>query len=206
MLPLALSFFETLLNRTIKFDPHLEERLAGLEGKCLSVDMTDLKLKANIFFKKNTILLKKNVEKTTVQYPEADVRICANLAALLAFVGSKEIKQAIDRGLIIEGDMETANEIQHFITALDIDWEEMLSRCTGDVVAYQCFNFFKKMQEKKQDMMESLSFSAGNFFQEECRVLPTAIEVETFNRSVDDLRNAVERIEARLQIIGSDPL
>jgi ubiquinone biosynthesis protein UbiJ len=208
MLPMALSFFETLFNRAIQFDARTAARLKVLNGQGLYLEITDLKLGFTIFFTENGIQLQKESEllsNNNEWHPRKaiSVRIFAPLVALMSFAGSRDIKQAMERGLIMEGDMETASEIQHFMTDLNIDWEEMLSRCTGDVVAHQFFNFFKKAKRKKRETLDSLYSSSSDFLQEELKLLPTASEVENFNQSVDNLRDELERMEARIQVLGA---
>ncbi len=195
-------FFEPMLNRiinrVIQFDASTKTRLAHLDGKCLYLQISDLKLDFDIFFTKTNIRLQ---SKKIGTQNEAQVQVKAPVAALIAFAGSKKIKEATERGLIIEGDIELAHEIQNFVMGLDIDWEEMLSRYTGDIFAHAFFQGIRKAENKKRGIIENLSFSARNFLQEEQRLLPTAIEVEYFNHSVDELRNEVDRLEMRVQLI-----
>jgi ubiquinone biosynthesis protein UbiJ len=221
MWPMALSFVESLINRTIRFDPRTEKRLALLSGKSLLLEVTDLKLNILILFTEEGIRLQTqkkeehgfhstevenikggNIQEKSTQEKStqnsADVSVKAPSRALVAFILSKEIKDAINRGLVIEGDLELASEIQHFVLDLDIDWEEILSQYTGDMLAHQVFNIYHKIKGKKQDIRNSLLHSAGNFLQEEIQLLPTAVEMQHFNQSVDSLRDEVDRLEAKI--------
>jgi len=46
-------------------------------------------------------------------------------------------EQNDDQKIVIEGNLDLVNELQDIISELDIDWEEPLSRITGDVVAHE---------------------------------------------------------------------
>lgn len=244
MLQMTFSLFEKIFNHTIQFDARTAKRLARLDGKSLSLEITDLGFRVKVFFTPKGIQLqaeklkegddinkgmdingvdihkedgiyKGDIHKTSYETEkhyekkletDVDVQVRSPLVALLAFINTKELKEAVKRGLVVEGDMEVANEIQHFVSDLDVDWEEMLSGCTGDIFAHQFFNFFRKAKEKRQKLSDSIAFSAGNFLQEELQLLPTETEVQDFNKSVEVLRDEVERLEAKIQLyLGNSP-
>lgn len=200
MLTMALSIFETLLNRTLALDARLEKNLCSLVGKCLKVYVQDLDLNVTVFFSKDRIRLQGD-KGLGSEENKVDVQVKAPIAALFSFVASRDLPAAIEAGLEVEGDLELASEIQQFAQNLDIDWEEMLSRYTGDMIAHPVARFLKGLRKKKTKLLESFFLSSGIFLQEELKCLPSGVEVENFNQSLDNLRNQVDRCEARVKIL-----
>lgn len=200
MLTMALSIFETLLNRSLALDARIDKRLHPLAQKCLQVSVQDLDLHFYIFFTKEGIQLKGEKGKGSEEN-KVDVHVKAPVAALMSFFVSRNLTEATAAGLVVEGDFALALEIQGFAQNLDMDWEEMLSRYTGDVIAHPVARFLKGLRKKKSKLLESFFLSSGIFLQEELKCLPTGVEVENFNQSLDNLRNQVDRCEARVKIL-----
>jgi len=99
----------------------------------------------------------------------------------------------------ITGDIETGQAFRAILDGMDIDWEEQVSRVTGDVVAHQLGNLARKAGAWLRHGGQTLEQDIGEYLQEESRVLPSRIEIENFIADVGMTAMAVERLEARLQ-------
>jgi ubiquinone biosynthesis protein UbiJ len=102
-------------------------------------------------------------------------------------------------GVEIDGDVELGTKLQRIFERLDIDWEEHLSRLTGDIVAHQLGNTVRGFFAWGRRAADHLGHDVADYLQEENETLPVAWEVEEFIQGVDTLRSDVDRLEARVK-------
>ena len=112
---------------------------------------------------------------------------------------SKKSGELLFSGAVeIDGDAELGQRFKALLDSIDIDWEEQLSRITGDVIAHQIGVAWRDLQAWRRQATETLSKDAVEYFQEESRDLPTPTEVEAFLAGIDTLRSDVDRLEQRV--------
>lgn len=109
-------------------------------------------------------------------------------------------EDALFQGAVsIEGDTDTGQQFQDLLAAVDWDWEEQLSRLTGDVIAHQAGTLGRRLKQYLGDSRETLARDCSEYLQEEARLLPTRVEVDYFLGGVDQIRDDVSRLEARVE-------
>ena len=84
-------------------------------------------------------------------------------------------------------------------SGLDIDWEEQLSKLTGDIIAHQLGNAARHGRRAFRFGLDTLEKDSGEYLQEELRLLPTRIETENFSDEVSRISMDVDRLAARLK-------
>jgi ubiquinone biosynthesis protein UbiJ len=89
--------------------------------------------------------------------------------------------------------------MQRLMKNLDIDWEEMLSQFTGDIIGHQTAQMIRAKFGWAKERATSARRLTGEFLTEELKALPGKPELEDFYRQVDDLRLAVDRAAARVE-------
>lgn len=188
-----LQWIEATLNRTLAFDARTPQRLETLHGKKLAIKMTGLTLQFLIVFSKTGLRFSAD------PLDQADILARGPATAFLSLAISKDPFAASRLGLSFEGDTTIAQAMQTFFLDLEIDWEEILSHFTGDVVAHSIFTLTKKAQEQQKVIQENLNLALGDYLKQEIRLLPSQPEVEAFLDEVDDLSQAIERLQARLE-------
>ena len=82
---------------------------------------------------------------------------------------------------------------------MDIDWEEQLSKLTGDVIAHQLGNGARRIGTLLKHGRRTLQQDIGEYLQEELRVLPSRIETENFSSDVTRLSIDADRLAARIR-------
>jgi len=98
----------------------------------------------------------------------------------------------------IRGDTELAHQLSKILASMDIDWEEQLSRFSGDIIAHKMGNLFRGVRSWGADTKVTLGLDIQEYLQEELRLLPGRPEIERFLGCVDTLRDDIERLQARM--------
>jgi ubiquinone biosynthesis protein UbiJ len=84
---------------------------------------------------------------------------------------------------------------------INIDWEEQLSKYTGDVFAHTLFSIKSVVKEKFVRDMTLLSVTLKDAAIEEKPIAAHPCAVEDYCQQVNELRGDVSRLEARLSIL-----
>jgi ubiquinone biosynthesis protein UbiJ len=110
------------------------------------------------------------------------------------------------------GDVELAGEVAFLAKHLKWDVEEDLSRFVGDAAAHRAVALARDAAAWGKDASERLAAGAAEYWTEEDPLIASRVKVEQFVAGVTELRDAVERLdkrierlEARLAGSGSSP-
>ena len=174
-------------------DPELLAELSNLQDRCLAIKVLGLEQTIYIRIELDAVVL--------TQEPPAniDVQIEGAPMALLGLLFAKDAMQsAQSSGIKIQGDLRTARQFSETMANLEIDWEDILAQYVGDFPALQLGRAMKGFWGWRKRVHESWQAAATEYMQEEARSLPTRVEVERFLDDVDKLRDAVERLAARM--------
>lgn len=188
----ALASAEKMLNTALRYDPATRIGLARLEGKIIALHITAPAINIFIMPMDDELRLMGNWDG------DVDTRITGSLLAL-AQLAQTEIHNLKDSGVTVMGDLSLLADMQHLMKNLDIDWEEMLSQFTGDIIGHQTAQLIRAQFGWAKDRAQNAQRLAGEFLTEELKTLPGKPELEDFYRQVDDLRLAVDRAAARVE-------
>jgi len=189
----AFATLEQLLNQTIRLDPETPARLVPLHGRVIELQLVGLELSLFLIPEPNGIQLFSAIEG------EPDCTLRGTPLDLARMRGSRESADQLFTGAVeIRGDSALAHRFGEFLSGLDIDWEEQLSRLTGDVIAHEVGSLTRQLLGwgKQQSLTFQQNFQ--EYLQEELRLLPGKLEMEPFLNNVDRLRDDVARLEARI--------
>jgi ubiquinone biosynthesis accessory factor UbiJ len=106
------------------------------------------------------------------------------------------------RSLEVSGDPKLASEIMALARHLRWDVEEDLSRLFGDVAAHRLADAGRAFAAWQVDAARRLAESLADYAVDEKRVLIARPEMESFADALARLRDAVERLEKRVQRLG----
>lgn len=182
------------LSSVLAKDPDFLPALEKLQGKCLAIHV--LGIGATFYLQINL----DSFELTSVlSEQDPDVTINgAPIALLMLLLSPDAMQSAQNSGVKIQGDLHVAKQLSETINSLDIDWEGILAQYIGDVPAHQIGVGLQGIFGWHNRTRESLLMAMSEYLQEESRALPTRVEIERFLDRVDQLRDAAERLEARL--------
>jgi len=108
-------------------------------------------------------------------------------------------EEAAYREIEMQGDMELAHEISFLARHLTWDFEEDLSKAIGDIAAHRVAEAGRGLARWARQAGVRASQSAAEYWTEESQLIASRVKVEGFVRDVSELRDAVERLEKRLE-------
>lgn len=114
-------------------------------------------------------------------------------------------RDAASREVRIEGDSEFASAISFVAANLRWDFEEDLSRLLGDIIAHRIGETVRGMARWRRDTARAANANLAEYLTEERHLLPTRLQAESFMHEVDELRDAVERLDKRLARLEARP-
>jgi len=189
-----LSGLEAALNRYLRLDPDAVARMAALQPRSIAIELLPLQLILYLVPAENGVQLRSRLETG----PDTVLRGTPLGLAQLG-LGSDSGKTLFSGSVTIEGDVETGQAFKAILDDMDIDWEEQLSRLTGDVIAHQLGNTARRAAGVLRTGRRTLERDTGEYLQEELRVLPTRIETENFSADVSRLGMDTDRLAARIR-------
>jgi ubiquinone biosynthesis protein UbiJ len=98
-----------------------------------------------------------------------------------------------------EGDAEFAQDVAFLARNLSWDVEEDLSKVTGDIVAHRVVGGAKAAHAWSRDAAMRVLAGAAEYWTEEDPLIASRVKVEDFVREVSELREAVDRLEKRIE-------
>jgi ubiquinone biosynthesis accessory factor UbiJ len=189
----ALSWLENTVNRYVALDPEFPRRLDALQGKTVRLEISGLDLDVYLKIEQRRILLLNSTDAG------CDLVIRGTPLGLLALLRAEDPLEQVHSGTVeLKGDMQLARDLKNIFALLDIDWEELLARGLGDWPARQIGILARRFGQWRERSHESVQRSVGEYLQEESRLLPARIEIENFITEVDAMREALDRLEARM--------
>lgn len=174
-----------IIDQALRTDAEAQRRLRAMGRRVVRLELQPLP----------AVGLRIEDGKLTLESPaeQADLAVRGHLAAFVRYV----LNDRAD-GIHLEGEGEIAQDFRDFLGALDIDWEELLSRATGDVPARVLMRTLEEGRQVACNLGAAIESNARDYLHEESGLLPRAAELERFMREVDRLRDDLERFELRL--------
>lgn len=208
--------FEKTLNRIIKLDPQLPEKMGKIQGKNILLDIKGSPFSLLFHIEADAIRCKTYQEPEPHTTPEHDdkanhsetidesIHIDLILrGSIFAFIAlAKKQKQTTHMGNIkIEGDTDLAQTCQALAQSFQIDWEEQLSHFTGDMVAHRIGKGMRALRNWTSNTQDTLSQNINEYLHDEIDYFPRKEECEDFYQAIDTLRADTDRLIARVTMI-----
>ena len=183
-----------LLNRGLPRSPRAQHLCAQLEGRSLAIEIGEL---ARFHVASNGATL-----SVTTGEREADATLAGGPLSLLALAGDAP-ESVVQRGAVtISGDAQLAQQFRELAKLLRPDLEEDLSYVLGDVPAHQLGRLARLAAGWTRKAATTTLTNLAEYLGHERGDLVPRNEGEQFLRGVDSVREDVERLEARLEILA----
>lgn len=143
-------------------------------------------------------------EPTSKAYGKVDSTIHGSPMALMRLstadnAGASMLKSDIE----IDGDMHVAEKFSAILKEVDIDWEELLSRLVGDIIAHQASQVIRTGSEWFTESVDAMKLNTSEYLSEESKVTPAEAEISYYMDQVDDLRMNADLLQARVNNLNS---
>jgi len=195
---LLLARAAAVLDLAIAQAPEAAAHLQRLEGRRIRIKPAPLPLEVLVRVQGGALHL------GGADPAPAEVEIEGSPLALLAMLRPNAGTGAA-AGVRIAGDLGAAQALQAFLRALEVDWEELASHYVGDVAAHRLGRAGRGLRQWLGQARQALEADTAEYLRNELDLLPDSTEVAAFVAEVDRARDDLERLEARLRRLESQP-
>jgi len=184
---------ENVLNRGLPRSPRAQQLCAELSGRTVAVEVREI----------TRVLVESTGSTLRIARGDAgaDAEIVGGPFGLLALSGNTP-EAVLQRGDVeIRGDAELAQKFRELALLLRPDLEEVLSDLTGDVPAHHVGRFARAAFGWTRHAAATAAENLAEYLGHERRHLVPRNEGEQFLRGVDQLREDLDRLEARIALV-----
>jgi ubiquinone biosynthesis accessory factor UbiJ len=186
---------ENLLNRGLPRSPRARQLCADLSGRSLAIVIRDV---ARLRVASTGLTLTVSVDAR-----EADATLTGGPFGLLA-LGGDSAQAVLQRGEVtIDGDADVAEKFRELLQRLRPDVEEELSLVLGDVPAHQLARLGSAAARWTAKAADTTLENLSEYLGHERGDLVSRNEGEQFLRGVDEVREGVDRLQARLERLAA---
>jgi len=191
--PAWLAPVEAMLNRNIAAQSRGAALARRLEGKSLQLEVSG-------YTRVRAATAGGRIALLAGEDAAADALIVGSPGALLQMLtGAARPQAGGERSVQVKGDAEIAALYRELLQLAKPDLEEELSRLIGDVPARRLAQWSRRTGSWLAGAGRSLGANVAEYLQEESRDLVNSTELEEFLRGTDELREALDRLEARIK-------
>jgi len=184
---------ENVLNRGLPRSPRAQQLCAELAGRRIAIEAPAM---ARLLVESTGNSLR--VSRGALP---ADAEVIGGPLSLLALGGSATGAPLARGEIEVRGDAELAQKFQELAQLLRPDPEEALSAFMGDVAAHRLGRLARGALDWTRNAAATVLQDVGEYFSHERGDLVSREEGEQFLRGVDALREDVDRLDARLELL-----
>ena len=179
-------------NRYLDCDPERAQALENINDKILSITIKEANFTL-IMQVQNARFFEADLSQ------QIDASIIVSMHVLSGKMGGQDQNQLLKDCIIeIQGDSHVASVFNKVMNEIEIDWQDVISKYTGDIVAHQITTGAKSVASVLRRLGDNLRLDVRDYLQDDLQIAVTESEVEHFVEQVDDLRARTDRLEARL--------
>ncbi len=188
---------EAVINRYLALDPEMLDKLAAFSGKTIKLEILGINKELYMFPDD------KGMQVRTEHEGPVDTVLRGTPVSLFKMGLVSNAANLLLKGEVeISGDTRLGHQFKNVFSQMDIDWSEPLANLVGDVFAHQIHQSATKLGQWGKDTVKSISMSFSEYLQEESRDVVTETELKIFNDEVDQLRNDVDRLQAKIKLLS----
>lgn len=183
---------ESSINLVLKQDPDSLKKISALQGKVLAFEFTELDL---------TLYLFPHNEGIQVQYlyeGQADTTLQGSPLAFINMSLGDSSESFFSGEIRIKGDIELGQKFKLLLDQLQLDWEELLSKYTGDLIAFKIGSIIRNFSSWGKSTLKTIQLDIQEYLQDEGQLNPHSVDLENFTKNIGQLRDDTERLEARI--------
>ncbi|MED7819402.1 MULTISPECIES: ubiquinone biosynthesis accessory factor UbiJ [unclassified Francisella] len=176
-----------------KVDPQVNALLIPLKDKVISVTITDLDYNISLKVENNNLHATNDISENVLK---------GKLAYILELIFNKNLQELIiAEKLDYQGSLKDLNEFNKFLNAIDIDLVYKISNLTSPEFASVIEKPFNKLKGYLKTSRQETVLDIKDYLTEEKKTLISQNEINIFYKEIQELKQATDRIEAKLQLI-----
>jgi len=189
-----LASAEQGLNRVLRLDPTALPRLARLAGRIIEIDCSAPAMQLFVLVEEDGLRL------ASSWAADADWRLRAPASSLVRLLVSRQKTAVLHEPQVsIDGDSGVLMSLAEVLQDLELDWEYEASRWLGPVGAQLLGTGVRTPTRWLRESGDSLRQDLADYLTEESRALVGQQEAEARFSEIDDLKLALDRLEARIE-------
>ena len=185
---------ENLLNRGLPRSPRARELCASLHGRSVAIVAPEL-VGLRVTSLGPTLAV-------SLDDAPADATLSGGVLSLLALMGDSAQAVVQSGAVVISGDTEVTQRFRELLQLLRPDLEEELSLLIGDVPAHQLARLARLGASFSTRAADTTLRNLAEYLGHERGDLVSRNEGEQFLRGVEALREGVDRLQARVDLIA----
>jgi ubiquinone biosynthesis protein UbiJ len=189
----AAPTIEKAINLALSMDPVAQKKLNLLQGCIFEVAITA---------PEQVLFFGSRDGKVVILPPQETSSVCLSGRAFsLIKLASTKDKTALFRNkeITLSGDAVRAQQIQGFMGSVNLDWEGMLASFIGDVPAHLFGTSLRQSLSFGKQLSRSFVSDLEEFIKYEVHLMPSKALAKTQFDTIDQLRLATDRLEARMK-------
>ena len=189
-----LASAEQGLNRVLRLDPTAQPRLARLAGRIIEIDCSAPAMQLFVLVEEDGLRL------ASSWAADADCRLRAPASSLVRLLVSRQKTAVLHEPQVsIDGDSGVLMSLAEVLQDLELDWEYEASRWLGPVGAQLLGTGVRTPTRWLRESGDSLRQDLADYLTEESRALVGQQEAEARFNEIDELKLALDRLEARIE-------
>lgn len=189
---------EIALNRYLRLEPSVIRECERLSGRCMEFALPSASLSLAIEFIPTGV----RVMPTSPQPPE--LRISGTPTTLIGALRQfGEGETALPSGLDVEGDAELLAQFRSMVARVGFDAEEWLAPLLGGVAAHRVVGGLRRAFDWTRGNSRRMADHGAEYLREETYDLARGRDVDAWMHEVDDARDLLDRLDARLRRLES---
>lgn len=198
-----LTRLEAAIDRAVQDSGRAQALCAQLDGRRFRLAATGSPWQCELCIEHGAARLRLQPEEALSAAPDALVR--GSVAALAGALGAGQQALLQSGALRIEGDAQIAERFAELLRCLRPDLEHELGRLTGPVPAHLLAEGVRGLWQRGRELLRSQSHAAADYLAHERQVLVSRPEAEHRYREIEAARERLDRLDARLQQLGTRP-
>ncbi|AVO52612.1 SCP2 domain-containing protein [Ectopseudomonas mendocina] len=195
-----LAGVETGLNRVLGLDGTALPRLQALSGKVIAVHCQSPAMELFILPSGDGLQL------ASQWHAPADCTLTAPAASLARLALSRDKTAVLHRPEVsLDGDSAVLLQLAGILQDLELDWEYELSRWLGPVASTLLAGHLRVRVGLAAGAASSLRQDLADYLSEESRTLVGQREADARFAELDQLKLALDRLEARIERLSQRP-
>jgi ubiquinone biosynthesis protein UbiJ len=189
---------EAMLNGMLALDAASRSRLAALEGRTLSVYVTQPALALHLSIRNGRLCLSPLFEGS------ASATLRGPAGGLLRLLLQGETPASLAPfGVELQGSTAFMQDLQRLLRDVDIDWEFHLSRLIGDLPVAALATGLDTGMGAIGNTVAAVRDNVADYFTYEAGLLPERSAVASFRSGVLDLQLQLDRLQARIDQLSA---